>query len=284
MVSYVDIQERVKTIQNRYNLNYYELLQRFMFERILERISLSEYKDNFILKGGLLLSAMFGVDNRTTKDMDVTIKGIDVSKDKMLNVLNEILSIDLKDGVKFDVIDITDIREDDEYGGNKYHIVARLQNMKVNLEIDISTGDEVTPRELKYKYPLLFEDKSIIISSYNLETILSEKIETVLRRGKYNSRMKDYYDIYMFLTRLYKEIDFRIMNEALINTFKKRDSFTYLNDYEMILDSLKENKKINVLWNKYIAKNVFAKNIEFGEIVLLLENFIKKLDLIFILI
>ena len=127
MVSYVDIQERVKTIQNRYNLNYYELLQRFMFERILERISLSEYKDNFILKGGLLLSAMFGVDNRTTKDMDVTIKGIDVSKDKMLNVLNEILSIDLKDGVKFDVIDITDIREDDEYGGNKYHIVARLQ-------------------------------------------------------------------------------------------------------------------------------------------------------------
>lgn len=284
MVSYVDIQERVKTIQNRYNLNYYELLQRFMFERILERISLSEYKDNFILKGGLLLSAMFGVDNRTTKDMDVTIKGIDVSKDKMLNVLNEILSIDLKDGVKFDVIDITDIREDDEYGGNKYHIVARLQNMKVNLEIDISTGDEVTPRELEYKYPLLFEDKSIIISSYNLETILSEKIETVLRRGKYNSRMKDYYDIYMFLTRLYKEIDFRIMNEALINTFKKRDSFTYLNDYEMILDSLKENKKINVLWNKYIAKNVFAKNIEFGEIVLLLENFIKKLDLIFILI
>lgn len=143
---------------------------------------------------------MFGVDNRTTKDMDVTIKGIDVSKDKMLNVLNEILSIDLKDGVKFDVIDITDIREDDEYGGNKYHIVARLQNVKVNLEIDISTGDEVTPRELKYKYPLLFEDKSIIISSYNLETILSEKIETVLRRGKYNSRMKDYYDIYMFLT------------------------------------------------------------------------------------
>ena len=284
MVSYVDIQERVKTIQNRFNLNYYELLQRFMFERILERISLSEYKDNFILKGGLLLSAMFGVDNRTTKDMDVTIKGIDVSKDKMLNVLNEILSIDLKDGVKFDVIDITDIREDDEYGGNKYHIVARLQNMKVNLEIDISTGDEVTPRELEYKYPLLFEDKSIIISSYNLETILSEKIETVLRRGKYNSRMKDYYDIYMFLTRLYKEIDFRIMNEALINTFKKRDSFTYLNDYEMILDSLKENEKINVLWNIYIAKNVFAKNIEFGEIVLLLENFIKKLDLIFILI
>lgn len=255
-----------------------------MFERILERISLSEYKDNFILKGGLLLSAMFGVDNRTTKDMDVTIKGIDVSKDKMLNVLNEILSIDLKDGVKFDVIDITDIREDDEYGGNKYHIVARLQNVKVNLEIDISTGDEVTPRELKYKYPLLFEDKSITISSYNLETILSEKIETVLRRGKYNSRMKDYYDIYMFLTRLYKEIDFIIMNEALINTFKKRDSFTYLNDYEMILDSLKENEKINVLWNKYIAKNVFAKNIEFGEIVLLLENFIKKLDLIFILI
>lgn len=175
MVDSVDIKEKAKIIERKHNINHYEVLQRYMFERILERISVSKYKDNFILKGGLLLSAMFGIDNRTTKDMDATITGMDVSKEKMVKVLNQILSIKLDDGVKFDVIDITDIREEDEYGGNKYHIVGKKENLKVNLEIDISTGDKVTPRKLKYHYPLLFEDKTIIINSYNIETILSEK-------------------------------------------------------------------------------------------------------------
>lgn len=175
MVDFKTIKEKAKEIEKQHNLSYYEVLQRFMFERILERISVSKYNDNFILKGGLLLTAMFGVDNRTTKDMDTTIIGIDVSKNKMVKVLNEILSIDLKDRVKFDVVDITDIREEDEYGGNKYYIVGRIEDTKVNLEIDISTGDKVTPRELKYKYPLTFEDRSIMINSYNIETILSER-------------------------------------------------------------------------------------------------------------
>lgn len=122
MITFDELKEKSKLIESKYNLNHFEVLQRFMFERILERISVSKYNDNFILKGGLLLSTIFGVDNRTTKDMDATIKGIDVSKDKMVNILNEILSIDLKDGVKFNVVNITDIREDDEYGGNNYHI------------------------------------------------------------------------------------------------------------------------------------------------------------------
>ena len=191
MVDYRDIEIKAKALSRERNVEYYELLQRFMFERILERISVSKYNDNFILKGGLLLSAMFGIDNRTTKDMDTTIKGMDISKVNMVNVLNEILSINLNDSVKFDLISVTDIREDDEYGGNKYHIVGRFQNMKVNLEMDISTGDKIIPRELKYKYPLIFSDKEIVINSYNIETILSEKIETVLKRGIYNSRMKD---------------------------------------------------------------------------------------------
>lgn len=140
----------------------------------------------------------------------------------MVSVLNEILSIDLNDGVKFDIISITDIREEDEYGGNKYHITGRVNSIKINLEIDISTGDKVTPKELKFKYPLLFEDRSILINSYNIETILAEKIETVLRRGKYNSRMKDYYDIYFFLTKLKNEIDINILKDAINNTFTKR--------------------------------------------------------------
>lgn len=279
MVDITDIKRLAKEIENKYDLNYYEILQRYMFERVLERISVSKYQDNFILKGGLLLSAMFGIDNRMTKDMDATITGIDVSKNKMLKVLNEILSINLKDSVKFDVIDITDIREDDEYGGNKYHIVCKLQSLKVNLEIDISTGDKVTPRELKYKYPLIFEDRTIMISSYNIETILAEKIETVLRRGVFNSRMKDFYDIYYFLTKLRKEIDINVLKEAVYNTFTKRDSFEYLNDYEQIIDFIIGNERLEKLWDIYSNKYKYANGIDINETLNLLKDIIKELGL-----
>lgn len=279
MVDISDIKRLAKEIEIKYDLNYYEILQRYMFERVLERISVSKYHDNFILKGGLLLSAMFGIDNRMTKDMDATITGIDVSKDKMIKVLNEILSINLNDGVKFDVVNITDIREDDEYGGNKYHIVGKLQSLKVNLEIDISTGDKVTPKELKYKYPLIFEDRTIMISSYNIETILAEKIETILRRGTFNSRMKDFYDVYYFLTKLRKDMDINILKEAVDNTFTKRDSFEYLSDFEQIIDSIIGNERIEKLWNIYSNKYKYANGIDINEILNLLKGIIKELNL-----
>ena len=232
MIKYKELKEKSKELERKYKLNHYELLQRFMFERILERISVSKYQENFILKGGLLLSALFGIDNRTTRDMDTTIKGLNISKEKMINVLNEILNINLKDGVKFELIDITDIREDDEYGGNKYHLIGKLENLKINLDIDISTGDKVMPKELEYSYPSLFEDKKILIYTYNTETIIAEKIETILRRGQYNSRMKDYYDIHMFLSKFKDNIDINILKLSIKNTFDKRESFSYLKDYE----------------------------------------------------
>ena len=269
--------KKAKEFEKKYNLNYYEVLQRFMFERILERISISKYQDNFILKGGLLLAAMFGVENRTTKDMDATIRGIDISKGKMVDILNEILSIDLKDGVKFNIVNITDIRQDDKYGGNKYHITGRVNNIKVNLEIDISTGDRVSPIELKFKYPLLFEDRNIVINSYNIETILSEKIETVLRRGKYNSRMKDYYDIYIFLTKLRNDIDMAILKDAIDITFSSRESLEYLNDYQKIIDSIINEERIKKQWNIYSNKYEYADGIDFNEVLVLLKGLIEEL-------
>lgn len=282
MVSSIDIKEKAKDIEKNSNLNHYEVLQRYMFERMLERISVSKYQDNFILKGGLLLSAIFGIDNRTTKDMDTTITGISISKETMVKVLNQILNIKLNDGVKFDVVDITDIREEDDYGGNKYHIVGRKDNLKVNLEIDISTGDKVTPRKLKYHYPLLFEDKTIIINSYNIETILSEKIETILRRGNYNSRMKDFYDVYFFLSKLKNEIDTNILREAVNNTFTKRDSLEYLSDYKKIINSIKNSEKIKKLWQNYSNKYKYANNISIEEILIMLMKAINELDIVFL--
>lgn len=273
-----NFQTKVKELEKNHNLSHYEALQKFMFERIIERISVSKYQDNFILKGGLLLSAMYGIDNRTTNDMDTTIKGISVEPTTMVNVLNDILSIELNDKVEFDLVDVTNIRETDEYGGNKYHIIGKISNLKVVLEIDISTGDEVTPKELKYKYPLFFSNKSVLISSYNLETILAEKIETLLRRGKFNSRMKDYYDVYYILTNLYDDIDFQIMNMSMKKTFTIRESFTYLNDAEQIIDAIIESNKIKELWNIYSKKNYYATSIEFLKILNLIKQFLKKIN------
>ena len=277
MVNNSDFKEKIKNIENEYNLTHYEVLQRFMFERILERISISKYKNNFILKGGLLLSAMFGIDNRTTKDMDTTITGIDVSKEKVMKILNEILSIDINDSVKFDLINITDIRQEDEYGGNKYHIVGKFGNLKVNLEIDISTGDKVTPRQLKFKYPLTFEDRSILINSYNMETILSEKIETVLRRGRFNSRMKDFYDIYYFLKYLKNDMDMNILKMAIKNTFDSRDSLSYFKDYKEIMNSIRYSELKIKQWKIYSSKYNNANNISFNDILDMLEKFLNIL-------
>ena len=274
MINYKELFEKSKELANKSGLTQLELYQRFMFERILERISISKYNSNFILKGGLLLSAMIGIQSRSTRDMDISIKGIDVSKEKMLSVLNEILSIDINDKVKFKVVNITDIREDDEYGGNKYHLVGKLENLKVALEIDISTGDEITPRELNYEYYSLFEKKKIYIESYNIESILAEKIETILRRGKYNARMKDYYDIYFFLSKLKFEINVNIFKQALENTIMQRDSSEYLKDYQKILEELLTNDRIHKNWNSYSSKTKYAENIDFDDIIEILVTFL----------
>lgn len=274
MIEYSELFEKSKKLAKDSGLTQLELYQRFMFERILERISVSKYNENFILKGGLLLSAMLGINSRSTRDMDISIKGIDVSQDKMLKILNEILSIDIDDKVKFEVVNITDIRADDEYGGNKYHLVGKLENLKVALEIDISTGDEITPKELNFEYTSIFDNKKIYIGTYNIETILSEKVETILRRGKYNTRMKDYYDVYFFLTKLKNEINLEIFKQALNNTLRKREAFDYYNDYKQILNGLTNDERINNYWNTYKKKTKYAQNIEFNEIIKTLEEFL----------
>ena len=279
MINYKELFKKSKELSLKYNLTQLEIYQRFMFERILERISVSRYQNNFILKGGLLLSAMFGIDNRTTRDMDVTIKGIDISTEKIVEALNEILSINLDDGVNFEVVKITDIRQDDEYGGNKYHLIGKFENLKVALEIDISTGDKITPRELSYKYTSLFENKNIYIDTYNIETVLAEKIETILTRGNYNTRMKDFYDVHMFLTKLRSDINIQNLRLSIDNTFERRESFDYLKDYKQILKGMSSYKRISDLWENYATKNKYASGIKLNSIIEELTLFISSLNL-----
>lgn len=278
MIDYNELFKKSKQLAKASGLTQLELYQRFMFERILERISASKYSENFILKGGLLLSAMLGINSRSTRDMDISIKGVDVSTENMLKNLNEILSIDLNDKVTFEIVDTTDIRADDEYGGNKYHLVGKLENLKIALEIDISTGDKITPKELNYEYESIFENKKIYIDTYNIETILSEKIETILRRGKYNTRMKDYYDVYFFLTKMRKSINLEIFRLALDNTLRRREAFEYFYDYNQILDFIAKDERITNYWNTYKKKNKYAENINFNEIIKILKNFLNNIN------
>lgn len=186
-----------KAVQNNITVN--EVLQNYMFERILERLSISEYKNNFILKGGVLLSSIMGIDTRTTMDMDTCLKGMNLTEEQLYKVLKNILDTDVKDGVTFEIKNSKPIREDDEYGGLKYNILAKFDNIKVNLSIDIATGDVITPGEIEYNYKMMFEDKALKIMTYNIESIIAEKFQTIISRNVLNSRMKDFYDLYYLI-------------------------------------------------------------------------------------
>ncbi len=254
---------KAKNLATKCNITSNEVLQNYMFERILERLSISKYKSNFILKGGLLLSSIMGIDTRTTMDMDTCIKGITLSDDELYKVLNEILDIDIKDNVKFEIINSEPIRVEDDYGGLKYNILATFDNLKVNLNIDIATGDTITPREIEYNYKMLFEDRELQIMTYNIESIIAEKFQTVISRGVFNSRMKDYYDLYYLIT--YKDFSKENLRQAIIKTFEKRN--TNLNDIENTLSIIKESSFTKDLWKSYSKKHKYTTNIKFEEIM-----------------
>ncbi len=208
------LMDRANNLAQRCDITTNEILQNYMFERVLERLSKSKYKNNFILKGGLLLSSIMGIDTRTTMDMDTCIKGINLDDTQLYEVLNEILSIDVNDNIKFYIKNSKPIREDDDYGGLKYNLLAQYENLRVNLSIDIATGDLITPKELiEYDYKMMFEDRSLQIMTYNIETIIAEKFQTVISRGILNSRMKDYYDLYYLTT--YKQYSKDILRQAI---------------------------------------------------------------------
>lgn len=252
-----------KKLATKYNITPNEILQNYMFERILERLSVSKYKNNFILKGGLLLSSIMGIDTRTTMDMDTCVKGIDLTDAELYKTLNEILNINVEDNVKFRITNSEPIRVEDEYGGLKYNIIAIFDNLKVNLSIDIATGDTITPREIEYNYKMLFEDRELQIMTYNIESIIAEKFQTVISKGILNSRMKDYYDLYYLIT--YKEFSEENLKQAITKTFDKRN--TSLNDIETTLSMISESSFTKDLWKNYTKKHKYTENIKFEEII-----------------
>lgn len=256
------------------NITVNEVLQNYMFERILERLSVSKYKNNFILKGGLLLSSIMGIDTRTTMDMDTCIKGIELTDEQLYEVLQEILNIDINDGVKFEIRNSQPIREEDDYGGLKYNLLAIFDNLRVNLSIDIATGDLITPREIEYDYKMIFENRNLKIMTYNIESIIAEKFQTVINRGILNSRMKDYYDLYYLIT--YKEFSKENLKNAIIKTFNKRD--TDIKNINKVIDEIEKSEFVKELWTSYSEKYQYAKDLGYEKIIDSIKK-IKKLYL-----
>lgn len=255
-----------------------QLYQMFFFERILERISISRYKDNIILKGGLLLSSIIGEDMRTTKDMDATLKSVLLEKSNVLNIMNEILAIPLNDSVKFEIVDIKDIREEDEYGGFKINIVGMLEKLRVNMFVEFTTGDKITPKEIDYNYNSIFEDKKISILAYTIETILAEKFETIISRSIANTRLKDFYDIYILMSNYKDIISNDVLVEAIKNTFRKRETNINVDKISEVIFLIRNDNVMKNYWEKYQSKFSFSQGINYNEIMDKLEYILLLLE------
>lgn len=252
--------------------------QLFYFERILERISISNYRGQIILKGGLLLTSIIGNDERTTKDMDATLKGIPLTKNDVEKVFNEILNIDIDDGVSFQIISIKDIRLEDEYGGFRLNILSTLDNNKTYITVELTTGDVITPKEMKYNYNSIFEDKKIPIMSYTLETVLAEKFQTIVTRGLLNTRLKDFYDVYILINTKINELSKDNLIKAIKNTFERRETNIDMEQFNEVIKYLNDDKNMNNLWNEYVSKNPYAKGVKFEDTIKAIKEIVEILE------
>ena len=243
-------------------------------QRLLYRISNSKYKNNFILKGGLLLSAIIGDERRTTQDMDTMIKGIELDEDILLPIIKEILNIDGKDEITFEIIKVKDIRLEDVYGGMKIFLMGKKEHLQVPLTIDVTTKDPITPRELSFKYKCMFEDDYINIMVFSNETLIAEKIETLLKDTIANTRAKDYYDLYMLIKEHYNSINEENLLKAIKNTCKRRGTLEILNNIEERFNTIRNSSIMEDRWNKYSKKYIYANNISYEEVIYEIEKIV----------
>ena len=265
MKNAMQLKAYVKNIAKEKDISAQLVLQNYMLERYLERVSLSEYRDKYIIKGGFLIASLVGLESRATMDLDGTIRGYPVNEDSIRSMVESIISVPVDDGISFQIKDIGLIREDDEYGGIRVSLNANYEKMAVPLKLDITTGDKITPGEIEYSYKLMMEERSISILSYNLSTILAEKLETVVSRGDQNTRPRDYYDIFILSKLQDKNIVIDTLRDALIATSEKRGSKEIMVNYEGIIRDVSVNEVMNQRWNDYRKDFSYASEIEFKD-------------------
>ena len=255
----------IKNIAKNKNISAALVLQNYMLERFLERVSLSKYHDNYIIKGGFLIASMVGLDSRATMDMDATIKGYPVNEEAIRKMVEDIIAVPIEDAIYFCLKSVREIREGDEYTGYRVALTADYEKMAVPLKLDITTGDKITPREIEYSYKLMMEDRSIRVLAYNLSTILAEKLETVVSRGNQNTRPRDYYDIYILSKLQAENIDVNSLKAALSATTAKRGSSELMMQYAEIMRTVKSSDVMKRQWDNYRKDFDYAAGIEFEE-------------------
>ncbi|WEG34144.1 nucleotidyl transferase AbiEii/AbiGii toxin family protein [Amygdalobacter indicium] len=263
--SSMQLKDLIRNLSKEVGIEPYVLIRKHMMERFLERVSKSKYNSSFILKGGMLVSAFVGIEARATMDIDTTIKGVSVTATEMERMITEISNIDLEDNLKFRIKKVSEIMDEAEYSGIRFSMDAVLDGAVIPLKIDISTGDVITPREISYSYKLMFEDRTIPIMTYPVETVLAEKLETVISRSITNTRMRDFYDINLLLQS--QRIDDDTLGLALERTAKKRGSLNLLENAENVLKAVKYSDDMKKMWNTYQKKFRYAGTYTWNDIM-----------------
>lgn len=267
----MSLKAKIRNIAKQKNIPAQVILQNYMFERLLVRLSISEYKEKFVLKGGMLVAAIVGLDNRATMDLDTTLKNLPLTPEAILRALEDICNIEFDDGVMFEIGTISPIREDDIYGGYRVMLNAKFDTLMTPLSIDISTGDAITPHAVQYNFSGIFDDeKSYKLWAYNIETVMAEKVETILRRGVFNTRPRDFYDAYILATT--QEFDKAVFADALSATANHRGTAQQIADVPSILHNIEESTELKVMWDKYRKQFAYAADIEYGQIIAVINS------------
>lgn len=261
------LKDKIHNLSKERYIDAQILMRQYMMERFLERLSISKYKDKFILKGGLLVSLIAGIDNRSTMDIDTSITGINVTEDEVTKIIEEIITVPIEDGVSFQIKRVCTIMDEAEYVGIRVSLQALFDGSITPLKIDISTGDIITPCEISYCFHLMFEDRKIDILTYNIETLLAEKFKTIINRSITNTRIRDFYDIYIILKLYAIKIDNNILKDAILETFKNRGSSRFLTDISDVLDEIEEDDNMNKLWISYSKKFSYANDLTFKQVL-----------------
>lgn len=267
----MSLKAKIRNIAKQKNIPAQVILQNYMFERLLVRLSASEYKEKFVLKGGMLVAAIVGLDNRATMDMDTTLKNLPLTPEAIRSALEDICDIQFDDGVAFEIGTISSIREDDIYGGYRVMLNAKFDTMLTPLSIDVSTGDAITPHAVQYNFSEIFDDdKSYELWAYNIETVMAEKVETILRRGVFNTRPRDFYDAYILTTT--QKFDKAVFTEALNATAAHRGTSEQIADVPGILHNIEESPELKTMWDKYRKQFAYANEIEYMSIIAILRQ------------
>ena len=261
----MSLKAKIRNLAKEKDMSAQVILQNYMFERFLERLSKSNYKNNFILKGGMLIAALVGIDNRSTMDMDATIKNYPITIDSLTKAITEICNIEVDDDVNFSFMGIEPIRDDDIYGGYRVGIRADYDTIITPLSIDITTGDVITPREVFYSFKMIFDEGTIGVWAYNIETVLAEKLETILQRGELNTRPRDFYDIYILVNT--QEFNSLVFSEALKKTIEHRETIHILNDTLERIKTIETSEILKDRWVKYSKNYPYAEDISYEDTV-----------------